>query len=58
MQLVTREVRVVGGGDEVVSEWVCHVLVHTPSPGKTDYIALRTKHVGSKRTGRNDCVFR
>ena len=48
VQLVAGEVSVVGGGDEVVREWVCHILVHTPSPGELNCITLCIKHVGSK----------
>lgn len=55
-QLVLSEVGVVGGRDEVVCQWVFHVLVN-PSMFRVDYTVLLRQHVNGESVGGHELVL-
>ena len=55
-QLVLSEVGVVGGGDEVVCQWVFHVLVN-PSMFRVQHTVLLRQHVHGETIGGHELVL-
>lgn len=55
-QLILCEVSVVGGGNEVVCQWECHVLVN-PSMFRVKYTVLLRQHVHGETIWGHEMVF-
>jgi hypothetical protein len=49
---VTLQVGVVGGVEEVVREWLCHVLIHCLMLGVNDWIVFASKKAGTRKKQR------
>ena len=52
-QLVPLQIGVVGGVDEVVREWLCHVLIHCLMLGINDWIVFATKKAEESKRERD-----